>query len=956
MKKRIMLTLACLISFCSLMAQFKTSEQIVPMDTAIRYGVLDNGLTYFILKSKEEPGIAEFRLIQKTGSLVEEDNEKGMAHFLEHMLFQGTKHFPGNDIIKYLERNGVAHGKELNAVTKFETTQYFFEGAPTARESFIDSCFLILRDWSTDAIIDKNALDLERSVIVEEWRYRNSPIWDKVNEEMLKGSRYAERNPIGDMNVINSCTAEQMMAFYKKWYQPQNQYVIAIGDFDSEVIETKIKNTFGHIKSGNTLIPSFALPADHETPSVFIVRDPKATGINFSLEIRHNNTIGSNRSSVNNFKLKKIHKIVESVFGDMVHKNISENSNLIESLDLNNDSYSKNCKTLSYSLYDIPTNDYKEVIKNQLVELEKIKRFGISEKKLASELLRFADDDTITSNEDTVNLDFSLVDTLYNKENTLIKKSDIYDCILNDEPVISYNTQHILDEYFKSHITKEMVNEEICRLFKKENRTIIITIPEKADIETPSEEDILSLFSEVEAMELSADTIADDEDEQTEPVNVNPKPGKIIKKRKLKDIDYTEYTLSNGVMVVMNNEPDSTILDTKFLAILNGGKSILDNDELIYSTFIEPETKYDPRGIDIDFGDTKTQYSFEIDYFAESIKNKDYCLLDIDDKRFKRSTIEKKLKQFYCTLTNMEIDTVKYQNKLKSLYRNALATKTERSNALSKLKSFDFASSERDQEPCIDMIEAINMEQLHDIVKRLKSNYNGMVMVIQTNDNPKMLLPYIKKYVASLPSKSQLSSIIDRKENHIKAYNDKFTAYIDNPIPSAEVYLSLNQEEAFEFNAKNVIFSDALVTILNKLLYEEIREKYRNVYAIGSSNDIKQVPVSYHKYNIMFQCSPNEVDGIISNVYIILNQMAEGSLVTQELIDFYKSNKKKETTYSFLVPSDLDKIAYRFCKNNNNIYSNDKSELESVTVASLKQFVKDLLEKGHINEFIIRTK
>ncbi len=152
-------------------AHGQTSEQIVPVDTAIRQGVLPNGMTYYVRKAKSRKHIGEFRLIQRTGSLVEEETELGMAHFLEHMMFKGTKHYPDNAIINFLRSIGVAFGPDVNARTSFENTQYILSAVPLTGESRIDSCLMILRDWSADAIIDQNALDAERNVIVEEWRY-----------------------------------------------------------------------------------------------------------------------------------------------------------------------------------------------------------------------------------------------------------------------------------------------------------------------------------------------------------------------------------------------------------------------------------------------------------------------------------------------------------------------------------------------------------------------------------------------------------------------------------------------------------------------------------------------------------------------------------------------------------------------------------------------------------------
>ena len=249
--KRICTALLTII-IAILSANGKTSEQIVPVDTALRQGVLPNGMTYYVRKAVNKKHIGEFRLIQRTGSLVEEETELGLAHFLEHMMFKGTKHYPGNTIIDFLRGIGVAFGPDVNARTSYENTQYILSAVPLAGESRIDSCLMILRDWSADAIIDATALNAERNVIVEEWRARSmSDEGMKVFKERNAGTQYAVRNPIGSMDIINTCTAEQMRAFYKRWYQPQNQCVIACGDFDPDLMVKKIEKLFGNLKKGS---------------------------------------------------------------------------------------------------------------------------------------------------------------------------------------------------------------------------------------------------------------------------------------------------------------------------------------------------------------------------------------------------------------------------------------------------------------------------------------------------------------------------------------------------------------------------------------------------------------------------------------------------------------------------------------------------------------------------------
>ena len=223
----------------------------LPIDPNVRIGKLDNGLTYYIRHNELPQHQADYYIAQKVGSILEEETQRGLAHFLEHMCFNGTQHFPGKGIINYLETIGVKFGENLNAYTSIDETVYNISNVPTTREGIADSCLLILRDWADGLTLDPKEIDSERGVIHEEWRTRQGAMmrmYETILPEIYPDSKYGHRLPIGLMSVVDHFPHQALRDYYEKWYRPDQQGIIVVGDIDVDLIEAKIKRTFADIK------------------------------------------------------------------------------------------------------------------------------------------------------------------------------------------------------------------------------------------------------------------------------------------------------------------------------------------------------------------------------------------------------------------------------------------------------------------------------------------------------------------------------------------------------------------------------------------------------------------------------------------------------------------------------------------------------------------------------------
>ena len=284
------LLLLCLL-FVAGMVHAQMELPSIPTDTAVRIGKLPNGLTYYIRYNNWPEHRANFYIAQKVGSIQEDESQRGLAHFLEHMCFNGTDNFKGNDLIEYCRSIGVEFGGDLNAYTSIDQTVYNIDNVPTNRQSSLDSCLLILRDWADGLTLDPKEIDKERGVIHEEWRLRtsaNSRMFERNLPKLYPGSKYGVRYPIGLMSVVDNFKPKELRDYYEKWYHPQNQGIIVIGDVDVNHTEQMIKKLFGPITNPKNAQPIVDEPVpDTPQPIVIIDKDKEQRTSDVELMFKH---------------------------------------------------------------------------------------------------------------------------------------------------------------------------------------------------------------------------------------------------------------------------------------------------------------------------------------------------------------------------------------------------------------------------------------------------------------------------------------------------------------------------------------------------------------------------------------------------------------------------------------------------------------------------------------------
>ena len=562
MKRLILSTLVLALSIVAMAQQ----PQPLPIDSAVRVGKLENGLTYYIRHNEYPKNRAEFHIAQAVGATMEEDHQNGLAHFLEHMAFNGTEHFEGKGIIEYFESIGVNFGGNINAYTSLDETVYRLSEVPTIREGIIDSALLVMHDWACGLSLLEDEIDNERGVIREEWRtgaQANRRMWKAINPLKYPGSQYAKRDVIGDTAVINNFTYDTLRDYYKKWYGPDNQAIIVVGDIDVDQIEAKIKALWADVPArvNRGERPLYSVD-DNMEPIVAIVRDKEAQYTRIEMEFKKPQLPKQFRCT----DAAYVQNIAIELVCDMFNNRLTELSMKPEAPFVGAGSYYGELvkeKDAFVAVYLAKQGQEVAAYKDLLTQLEKMRRYGFTNAEL----------DRVKK--ETV----SAYEKSYNERNTVRNIAYAQECIrhyLSDQPMpgIAWEFQTI--KQILPMLSVDMLNQVAQSLITDENLIISFQAPDDEKSVLPTEAEVIKLLAAVKNEEIAAPV---EEAIRENLVEKAPKSGKIKKTAHNKTLGTTEWTLSNGVRVVV--KPTTFKQDEiRFMGKSQGGLSLVATENL----------------------------------------------------------------------------------------------------------------------------------------------------------------------------------------------------------------------------------------------------------------------------------------------------------------------------------------------------------------------------------------
>jgi len=493
-------------------------DGLLPVDPQIRIGQLENGLTYYIRENSEPENRAELRLAINAGSLLEDEDQLGVAHFLEHMLFNGTEKFEGQAITEFLESVGMNFGADLNARTSFDETVYILR-IPTDDSEIVETAFTILEEWAAYATFPEDEIDKERGVVYQEWQSRQQNAGGRLQEQILPvylgGSRYNDRLPIGDMEIVQNAQRDVFVRFYETWYRPDLMAVVAVGDFDMDEIEGLIQERFSSIEMPDepTPRPTYELP-EHDETRYLVATDPENTTTLVRLSYRQP---AAPSGSANDYRTVLMSSLIYDMFAGL----------------------------------------------NALVtEVERARRHGFTESELErakTGVLRYYE---------------QAYDERDNADSGRLAEEFIRN-YLTDETIPGIAVEYGLVDAMMPTITVEEINETVATLISDENRSVIVTAPEKEDVALPDEDGLAGIIEEVMASAIDPYV-----DEVVEGVLMEtlPEPVEIVEESSVPELGVTEIVLANGVRVLMK-PTDFMEEEVVFLATSPGGSSLVPDED-----------------------------------------------------------------------------------------------------------------------------------------------------------------------------------------------------------------------------------------------------------------------------------------------------------------------------------------------------------------------------------------
>ncbi|WP_180904014.1 M16 family metallopeptidase, partial [Flavobacterium chungangense] len=550
-----------LLSFQGAFSQFKTT---IPLNKNVTTGKLKNGLTYYILHNEEPKDRASFYFVQNVGAILEDDNQNGLAHFLEHMAFNGTEHFKGKGIIKMLENNGVTFGKDINAFTAHDETVYNISTVPVTNEKLIDSTLWVLHDWSGSLSLTDTEIDAERGVIREEWRTRRTSdfrLKHQTDEVLYKDSKYSKRDVIGDLNIINTFKYQELRNYYKKWYRPDLQAVIIVGDIDVKQIEQKVKTIFSGIPlAKNAAVRTYADIPKHNDLYFGTATDKEASETTITLKYILNEPLVKDSTVTRKNVMNSFYtNILNNRFRELVLKN------QVSSLNFN--AYFEPISRLNTS-FTISALAKKgktiEAFEEAYTEAERLSRFGAAQAELDRTKKLF-----ISSYDDFI----SNVDKVDNEG----WADKLIDYFLKSKPFLTPEDDYKLIVGIIKSISLEELNAYVKTIQKPTNQVVLVTGSEEDKNSFPTKEAVVNVMKKVESMSLEPYT----KKENNAPlIEKQLKPAAIKKTFEVAGIkDAKGYILENDAKIIVlptTYSQDQIV----FSAFSKGGKSLVKTEDL----------------------------------------------------------------------------------------------------------------------------------------------------------------------------------------------------------------------------------------------------------------------------------------------------------------------------------------------------------------------------------------
>lgn len=911
----------------------------IPVDDQVRIGKLDNGLTYYIRQNKLPANRANFYIVQKVGSVLEEESQRGLAHFLEHMAFNGSKNFPadetGPSIVSYLESIGVKFGANLNALTGMDYTIYNINDVPTVSQGAVDSCLLILHDWAGSLLLREKEIDKERKVIHEEWRTGQSAQMRMMEESasvIFKDSKYAERFPIGLMSVVDNFEPQVLRDYYHKWYRPDLQGIIVVGDIDPVLMEEQVKTLFSdRPKPVDAAERFYVTVPDNEEPLISVVADKELPSTNILVFFKREPVPSEGKANLDYLLLDYAQTLIKSMLNNRYQELLQDSNTPFLFAAADNGQY-----------YGVQTKD--------ALQLHGVSRQGGVEESLAAlirEAKRIRDFGFTAGEYERARANYlSGMEKMYNERDK--QQNGFYinayvEHFLNNEPIPSIADRYSILTEILPHIPVEVINEVAKNIVTENNRVIVVMSNEPTN--KPTVEALQAAVAQVDKEELTA---YEDEVSDEPLLSELPKSGSIVSEDYDKERDTHIWTLSNGARVLV--KPTAFKADEIFFsAFAYGGASLIDDkyaSELLVMNEVVPLGglgSFSATNLKKVLAGKHVSVSTELGNYAQSAEG-----------MTTKKDIETFMQLLYLNFTAVRADEEAYQSyseRMKSILPHLVNNPDFVFG--DSINNAVYMGNKRVAIPTVEDLNGIDYPKLLELYRSRFANAADFTFIFVGSIDMDVLKPMVEKYIASLPtvtnkpSKEYNPNILPEREG---AYTNNFV--FEQEVPKASIMISYLG--SLPYTLADQLQLSAFTQVLDMQMTDKIREEKGGTYGVQVSQQAQKLPKESFSLTLQFDTDPSRRVELTEAIEAVLTDLKENgpkAAQVQKVKEFMLKQHADNLEKNGYALSNL----HRYYNYGVDFLTGYEQIVEGITVETLKEFAQKLLSQGNRIEVSMST-
>lgn len=907
----------------------------LPIDPQLRYGKLDNGLTYYIRHNAQPEGRADFFIAQNVGSILEEENQRGLAHFLEHMAFDGTKNFPNTGMDDYTTSIGMRMGENFNAYTSFDETVYMIMNAPVLRESIVDSCLLILHDWSGFITLADSAIEKERGVIREEWRTgqdAQARIWEQQLPKIMPGSRYAERMPIGKIEVINNFKPDELRAYYKKWYRPDLQAIIVVGDIDVDQVENAVKKIFADIPAPVDAAErvQFEVP-DNDLPLVSIVTDKEASNMILNIFYKHDKMPDELYATPAGLVKDYIQHVAAAMLNERFNEMLQKaDPPFVFAQAADGEFIVAKTKEAWNVAALVKEGELNRALDALVTETQRVKQYGFTPSEYERARINY----------------LKQYESAYKERDKQKNRSYTNEYVRHFTEggyIPGIETEYTLINQIAPAIPVEQINKYVQDMIGKENIAISLIGPDKPELTYPTDEELLRSF--MKAQQIPVEPYQ--EKVSNEPlIPALPAPGKVVESKVDPRFDATVMTLSNGIKVVVKHTDFKK--DQILMTATSPGGSTLFGKSDIYNLKVFNDV--------IGLGGVGNFSATDLNKVLAGKQVSCSTSLGLNDESVNGSSTPADLKTLfeliYLRFTAPRMDTEAYTSfenrvkaQLKNLELNPMVAFSD------SLTCAVYQNNPRAARLTASDFEKISYPRIMEMYKERFGDASDFVFTFVGNVEADSIRAYAEQYLATLPAKGRVEKGNPNEVPAIRKgdYTNIFDRQMETPKATVANFYSGNME----YNLKNILTAGLMKQILDLVYTEQVREKEGGTYGVRTSAQIASFPEGQTFFQAYFDTDPakwEQMNAIIKNELKRLAEVGPRQEDFQKSVDNIGKRHAENLQENSYWLNTLDTYYFRGFDGSTDY----DSTLKSITPAYVQEFTKKLIGQGNRVEVVMK--